>query len=276
MYDEPKQMARPDNSDEIEKVRCYVEAAETEINDLKIIPRIATKYAFDSIALSTVSKAFALSKACLSLLDCGFPDEAYGLSRSLVECATNLRYLTEDSVLQDGRTDDFVKYFLASKSFWLHYALQLSVSPNEEQRIREYAKQMGIDSDTKSARRHWSGKNGFVWDVSVLEHPLDGPVTVRHKKIAYAADYHNTSVYVHCSQGAVDNYFPEERTAFRVSPSSGEYSQPSQVTLFIILIYLQFSIAYALHGLSLERPAKLNTLFEETLNDMKPVPRLHR
>ena len=29
-----------------------------------------------------------------SLLDSGLPHDAYGLSRSLVECATNLRYLT--------------------------------------------------------------------------------------------------------------------------------------------------------------------------------------
>ncbi len=270
-------MAHPDNSDEIQKIRAYITAAEAEMNDLKIIPRIKTKYAFDSIALSSVSKAFALSKACLSLLDLGLPDEAYGLSRSVVECATNLRYLTEDPALQDRRTDDFIKYFLANKSFWLHYALQQFAGKNkEEQEIRAYAKQLGVDPDTKSARRHWSGKNGFVWDVSVVDHPLDGPVSTEHKKISYAADYHHTSTFVHCSQAALDNYFPEEETPFRLSPSSGKDAQPSQTTLFIILIYLHSSIAYALFGLNLDRPARLNTLFQETLNSMKAVQRLHR
>jgi len=270
-------MAHADNSDEIQKIRAYIEAAECETNNLKIIPRIKTKYAFDSIALSTVSKVFALSKACLALLDSGLPDEAYGLSRSLVECATNLRYLTEDPALQDQRTDDFIKYFLASKSFWLHYALQqFAGKKKEEQEIREHAKQLGVDADTKSARRHWSGKNGFVWDVSVVGHPLDGPVTAEHKKVSYATDYHHTSTFVHCSQGALDNYFPEELTPFRVSPSSGKYTQPTQAALFIILIYIHSSIAYALFGLNLDRPARLNTLFEQTLNSMKPVQRLHR
>jgi hypothetical protein len=35
-----------------------------------------------------VSKAIALSKACLKLLNSGSPDEAYGLSRSIVGTPT--------------------------------------------------------------------------------------------------------------------------------------------------------------------------------------------
>jgi len=58
-------MAPPDNCSEIKRIRTYVEAAESEINGLKIIPRIQTRYAFDSVALSTVSKAFALSQSLL-------------------------------------------------------------------------------------------------------------------------------------------------------------------------------------------------------------------
>jgi len=51
-------MAHPHNSDEIQKIRAYIAAVEAEMNALRIIPRIETKYAFDSIALGTVSKAF--------------------------------------------------------------------------------------------------------------------------------------------------------------------------------------------------------------------------
>jgi hypothetical protein len=269
-------MAHPDNSQEVEKVRAYILKAEAELGELEIFPRIMTRYPFDSVALATVSKAFALSKACVALLTSGFPDEAYGLSRSLVECATTLRHLTKDPALLDQRTDEFIKYFLASKAYWLHYALQQFDAKPEEQEIREYAKQLGINPDARSARRHWSGISGFPWQVTLVDHSLDGPVTTEHhKKASYAVDYHQTSSFVHCSQPALDNYAWEERNPFRVSPSSGKYDQPSQKTLFIILIYLYSTIAYALFGMNLERPAALKALFQATLNSMKPIQRLH-
>ena len=110
-----------------------------------------------------------------------------------------------------------------------------------------------------------------MWDVALADHPLDGPTTSQHKKLSYAVDYHQTSSFVHCSQPALDNYFPEAHRPYCVSPSSGEYDQPRQKILFIIVIHLHASIAYVLFGLNLERPAKLNTLFQETLKGMKPV-----
>jgi uncharacterized protein DUF5677 len=270
-------MAHPDNENEIEKVRAYITEAKAEVDKLEIIPRTLTRYAFDSVALAAVSKAFAISKACLALLSSGFPDEAYGLSRSLVECAINLRYLTQDPTLRDQRTDDFIKYFWATKAYWLYQGLQQFDGKPEEQEIRNYAKQQGIDPNAKCARRHWSGDSGFVWKVTLENHPLDGPASSEHlKKTSYAVDYHQTSSLVHCSQPALDNYFSEEGNSFRVSPSSGKYDQPSQKTLFILVLYLHSAIAYALFGMNLERPATLNALFQTALNGLIPVPRLHR
>src|SRR5713226_2663906 len=94
----------PTDLGERRKIRKYVRTMQAEVNRLRIIPRDATKYPFDGIALATLSKVFALSNACLRLLDARLPDEAHGLSRSLVECATNLRHLTADPNLQDKRS----------------------------------------------------------------------------------------------------------------------------------------------------------------------------
>src|SRR5262245_808098 len=115
---------RRKNIAEINKVRAYVKAAEAAVNRVRIVTRVARKYPFDLIGLATLSKVFALSEACLSLLRAGFPDEAFGLTRSIVECSTNLRYFTTDPTLQNQRSRDYVKYALADKAFWAHYALQ--------------------------------------------------------------------------------------------------------------------------------------------------------
>jgi hypothetical protein len=266
----------PENRKEIDKVRAYIAEAEAVVNKLQIIPRVLKIFPFDSIAFGLINKTFALSKACLTLLDSGFPDEAYGLSRSLVECAITLRYLTQDPDQRHERTLDFINYFLTYKQYWLHQGLERFVGKPEEDAIREYAKEIGLTPDPKSAFRHWSGKNSFIWTASTSDHPLDGPaITLEYRKSACAVNYVQASSFVHCTQPALDNYFPEQQTPFFVAPSSGSYDQPSQEVLFIITIYLHSSIAYALFGFNWDRPEGLNKSFENARNGLKPVQRLH-
>jgi len=219
-----------------------------------------------------VSKAFALAKACVKLLNSDLPDEAFGLSRSIVECANNLRYFTEKPETQDKRVRTFVNQHKADKAFWAHYALELFPGRPEEKEIREYMQQEGITPDTKPASRHWSGEKGFIWDTMTVDHPLDGSVTTKRKKISYAADYFQTSSFVHCSLPAIDNYAVDEAKPFRISTSSGLH-ETSQSTLFTVFLYLHSTIAYALFGMNLDRPPKLDALFQRTLNSMKPVQR---
>jgi hypothetical protein len=259
---------------ECRKLSNYVVGAERLVNKMSIIPRGMRRYAFDTVGLATLSKGFALAKACLALLKCGSLDEAYGLSRSLVELSINLRFLTADPDLQDKRTYDFVKYALAAKSFWLHQALLQFAGKPEETEIREYAKREGITPNAKAARRHWSGLDGFVWQVTVAPHPLDGPITLAHRKVSFAMDYFQTSTFVHCSLPAIDNFVPEERSTFHVSSSAENNGRISQSTLFIILIYLHYAIAYTLFGMNLDRPPELDSLMKRTLAKMAPVPRV--
>jgi hypothetical protein len=267
-------MTKREIAGEIRKVGKFVRTAEAEINRMGILPRDPRKDPFDIVGLAMMSKAFALSKACLKLVS-ALPDEAFGLSRSIVECANNLRFITEKPETRDKRSRDFVKHHLADKAFWAHYSLELYAGKPEEKELREYMRQEGITPDTKSARRHWSGTKGsFIWETTILDHPLDGPVTEKHKKIAYAGDYFQTSSFVHCSLPAIDNHGVEEGIPFRVSVSSGLH-ETTQSTLFIAFLYLHSTIAYALFGMNMDRTPKLIALFQRTLNSLKPIPRRH-
>lgn len=116
-------MAHPNVSDDIEKVQAYITEASKQINALSIIPRRVSIYTFDTVALEIISKAFSLSNACLTLLAAGFPDEALGLSRSLVECSLTLRYLTVEPDTQESKTQRFAEYDERSQPYWLHQAL---------------------------------------------------------------------------------------------------------------------------------------------------------
>lgn len=260
---------------EIRKISRFVRIAESEINRLGICPRTPWKYPFDLVGLATVSKAIALSKACLKLVSADLPDEAYGLSRSIVECANNLRFMTAESNLQDIRARNYVKHHLADKALWAHYALEQFAGRPEEKEVWVYMQQEGITPDTKSARRHWSDSKGsFIWETMTITHPLDGPVTEKHRKAAYAADYFQTSSFVHCSLPAIDNYAVQEWTPFQVSTSTGLH-ETSQSTLVTVLVYLYSTIAYALHGTNIDRPPKLQEAFHKTLDALKPYERRH-
>jgi|ERR1035441_5691660 hypothetical protein len=268
-------MSSADRAAELRKIRAYIRQAESQLADLNIVPRHVRRYPFDIVALAMLSKAFAVSKACLKLLASDHSDEAYGLVRSLVESAANLRYLTSDSPQQDRRARDFVKYAMADKAYWYHYALEITKDEKKKAELRAYAKQYGISPNTKLARQHWSGKgSGFVWLVTLEDHPLDGAMDVGHRRKAHAIDYHQTSGFVHCGLQAIDSYYVDDGVPFRVSYSSG-HRETHQSTLFIILVYTHSAIGYVLHGLNLDRPSKLNGLFKRTLDRMKPIPTKH-
>ena len=130
-------MTRLEKIREIRKVSKFVRVAESEINRLGIYPRNPWMYRFDIVGLATVSKAVALSKACLKLVGSGFSDEGYGLSRSIVECANNLRFMTAEWDPRDTRVRNYVKHHMADKAFWAHYCVELFAGRPEEKEIRD-------------------------------------------------------------------------------------------------------------------------------------------
>jgi hypothetical protein len=264
-------MSRKARAAEIRKVRAYVKKAKIEIDKLQLIPRVAYKYPFDILGLEHLSKAFAIAEATLKLLASDYPDEAYGLSRSLVELATNLRYLTIDSDDLFRRTREFIGFTLADKAFWYHHVLDSAKSEKEKAAVHAYATEWGIINDPKLARQHWSGMSGFIWRATMLDHPLDGAMTQSHRKKAHAVDYYLTSTFVHCSQPAMDCYHADDGVVFRVSASSG-FRETHQSTLFIILVYLQWAIDYVLEALNIHSLPSVNALFQKTLMNMKAVP----
>jgi hypothetical protein len=264
-----------DNQDEVNRVRSYMQALQDEIFRLKIYPRIFARYPFDHIGMALVSKAFSIGNALLVLLEAGFADEGFGLSRSLVECALTLRFLTQDRGKLNQRTLDYARFEVTDKQYWMHYALQHVAGQPMEQKIREYAKQFDLKGDPKGSQKHWSGKDGFAWKVNLDDHPLDNVTSTELvKKSTYAVEYHGTSSFVHCYSPVVNNFLPPERTPFAVKESSGKWPSPSQVTLIILISYLHSCVAYALFGMNLERTQRMNDLFSDTLASLLPYRKM--
>ncbi len=103
-------MTAAEKLEEIAKLRKYLDEAEALLAKAGIYGRKPLFNKFDVIAMALVSKAFSVARACLLLLDNGFEDEAYGMSRSVVECAWTLRYLTQTPAEIESRTWKYFNY----------------------------------------------------------------------------------------------------------------------------------------------------------------------
>lgn len=258
--------------EEIAKIEGYLDRITTAVEGADFYPRVMHRYPFDSIASAMMSKSVALARSCLILIKAGQADEAYGLSRSVVECALILRYITSDPALQHERATKFAMFSFDYKEAWLHQArLQFAGTP-EEADIERYAREWKLTGDPRRAKKHWSQLRGFTWDAQTLVHPLDGPgFDAGFKEKQYAVDYFQTCQWVHCSQPALDNYVPDEGRPFRIRRSTGEFGNPGHSVLYILLNYVHSVLCYAFYGLGIDRPKDLGPAFQTALAALTPV-----
>lgn len=263
-------------SAQVRLVRSYVAKLEQVISGMQLYPRNIKTVAFDSMALQCISKAFALARASLLLIEKGFPDEAYGLSRSLVECAVGLRYITADPASQEARTKEFISYDETERNYWLAQARLCITDPIALQKIQSSRIAQELDAkqlNPKDAFRHWSSHRAFIWDAMTGVHPLDGPTnTEQHRKAAFAVDYHASSQYVHCSQRGLDNHFHDPAWVYIVGSQRGpKVDNTAPKTLYILCQYLHETLCYALFGIKVDRPKAINDLFSKVIARLEPI-----
>jgi hypothetical protein len=260
--------------EEIAKVRKYIESAEAVLTSAGVIPRRPDLHGFDTVGMALVSKAFSLARACITLLEADFEDEALGLCRSIVECGWTLRFLTQVPEKVEERTGRYVDFILSDKQFWAYYALRNTRDEETKAAIRDRATEMHLRNDPTEVVEHWSGNKGFAWHINQGDHPLDGPTENQLSKSSeYAVHYHQASSYVHCFAPAIENFLPCKATPFRVKLADGEGGRPSQQVLYCVATYLHACMAYMFFGLGLERPGRLNELISELIsNQLRAVP----
>jgi Family of unknown function (DUF5677) len=242
------------------------------VEGIDFYPRDMLRYRFDTVASSMMSKSLALARSCICLLKANQADEAYGLSRSLVECGLILRYLTSDQVLQSSRAAQFVEFTFDYKDVWVYHARNQFAGSSRADEVERYAKEWKLSGDPRKAKKHWSKLRGFTWSAQSLVHPLDPPVFDEdYKEKEYVVDYFQACQWVHCSQPALDNYVPDQGAPFKFSNSSGKFVNPAHTVIYVLLSYLHIVMRYALYGLRVAVPRALDSAFSNTMASMTPI-----
>ena len=206
---------RPCKTKDVEHVRKFVAYAKSSVNDAWYYPPLnAYRY---MVALALYSKCITVAEATIALIDAGFGDEAFGMTRTLVDIFITLRYIANQDT--EERARHYYQFFAKDKEVW-----------NEV--IKTYWPQNACPLDARMKRlaarytspHRWSGKP--VKDMAmepdtVQVDPATGKPAIHDS--AYRVIYRWTSHYVHPTIVALDNHLVQAgHDNFTVHSASGK------------------------------------------------------
>ena len=183
---------------ELEHVRKFVAYAKLRLNAARYFPpNNAPRYL---VALALYSKSITVAEATLALVDAGFCDEAFGLTRTLIDLFFTLRYIANKDT--EERAKRYSQFAFKNVEAWSEV-------------IRTYWPQMArtLDSRTREiaakyrSPHQWSGKHvkEMALEPDTFEvDPLTGQPAVHD--VAYGVFYRWTSHYVHPTISALENH----------------------------------------------------------------------
>lgn len=210
----------------------------------------------DKVALGLLSKGITVAESVLCLVEAGFPEEAFGLSRTLVEVALNLRFIAKRD--SERRATRFVHYYARWKMEQIRRALkhfkgeqaggrQMPKYTKSQLRkqVPAYTKLVKIsqkfpDKTSWTVTRNRRASRGGAWR---LANEPDRFEKVEGKRVRWEFDYDWiyfwTSQYVHATAVSVESHavIPREVFTVREAPHRGEHT--GDLAVFNCALYVQ-------------------------------------
>jgi hypothetical protein len=214
---------------EVEHVRKFVAYATLRVNEAWIYPPV-NGYRY-MVALALYSKCLTVAEAILALVDAGFSDEAFGMTRTLLDIFFTLRYIANQDT--DERARRYAQFAAKDADEWSEIA-------------KKYWPQMTavVDPHTKSiaakygSPHRWAGKTArdMAEEPDTVEvDPTTGQPAVHD--FAYTVIYHWASTYVHPTIGALEHHLVQAgRDNFTVR--SGWGRNMSHLSVFNTAVYV--------------------------------------
>jgi hypothetical protein len=216
-------------TNEVEHIRKFVAFVKTSVNNAWYYPPLrAYRY---MVALALYSKCITVAEATIALLDSGFADEAFGLTRTLVDIFITLRYISNHDTEERARL--YYEFFTKDTEGWGKV-------------IETYWPQSSHALDPKTKRvaanyrspHRWSGRHVRDMALEPDTHEID-PATgqaVIHD-FAYRVIYRWTSHYVHPTIVALEGHLVQAgRDNFIVH--SGRTKSMASLAVFNVAFYV--------------------------------------
>lgn len=206
------------------------------LNARRVFPR--TDVALDRVLLALLSKSLRVASAIAVLVNAGFAEEAFGLSRTLLETAFTVRYITNrDSI---SRARRYVDYLAKDYADWMrlvakHYPDARPPRNQDHEEMMETARAF-------NSPHSWTGLGGQTKEMA-MELVAEPEEPGARWEFDYEAVYKWTSHYVHVTSPALERHFCAPREAFRVYGGTEPGGMPRlallNATIFLLKICLR-------------------------------------
>jgi hypothetical protein len=227
----------------------FINELEDFVNSLCVYTRRPDYYPFDTVAGELICKCCALSRSAMLLILAGYPDEAFGLCRSLYESSITLRYITREPEHREQRASDYLKFGLTSKAFWFDLLAKSDLTESERTDIERYKAENLIPDDPNIVTHPWSRRRKFIETFSKMEHPTDSPDSTEQFRLKdKAISYTDTSSYVHCTQPGLNSYAFDWREAVGIRRAKLGVGNTTLKTCIVIETHLRAVVRYCVFG----------------------------
>jgi hypothetical protein len=266
------------------EMKRVIRKIQTFLNNMRIYPR--RQVLLDNVVLAHVSKGLKVAQAVMCLIEADLPEEAFGLSRTLVEVAFNLRFITNR--YSERRAKRFVGYFARWKLEQIRRAIKHFTGGKDKRgrnqpkytktELRRQVPQYKLVAKLARkfpSRTSWTetrnrqASRGGTWKMAVEPdryEKVDGqPV---RWEFDYDWIYFWTSQYVHATAVCMDSHFPKLEKAFsiHVSPEQGKHT--AGLAVFNTGLFLSKILVMAFRAIRYDSPDELLKPLGEVLNDM--------
>lgn len=238
---------------EVAQILSFVGRLEHFIDDSEFIP--ATAAYRGTIVLSLLSKSLTVSRAVCALVGSGFPEEAFGLTRILIEIYFTVRHISNRET--ESRSERFAMFFTKNHESWTaiipKYFPSAVISDSDVHRYYlEMARKYKSPND-------WSGlkdkTRGLAFEPDTYEFDVSGNPTTA--EFDYEVLFKWTSHFVHATVSSLESHLAERGDVFRVRARNQLSDRYANNALFSVLAFLSKIFVCGLRALNQDQPAIL-------------------
>jgi hypothetical protein len=204
------------------------------------------------VALALYSKCLTVAEAIILLVDGGYGDEAFGMTRTLVDIFISLRYIANKDT--DDRAQRYYQFYAKDIEGW--HAVIKDFWPQTPQAIS--ARTLKVAASYPHPHR-WSGKTvkEMALEPDTVEvDPVAGKPTVHD--FAYKVVYRWTSHFVHPTIGGLENHLVQAgRDNFVVN--SGRLKDMRHMAIYNVACYVVNTMVCFYRCLGDPQPERVGT-----------------
>jgi hypothetical protein len=231
-------------------IRASLDELEQYINEAEFVP--STNRDGGTTVLALLSKSLTVSKAVCVLVEAGFAEEAFGLSRTLIDVYFIVRYLSNADT--ESRAERYLNFSAKDHESWgkilpkYFPAVQL---PNSQahRELLEIAKKYQNPHE-------WSGvkdkTRGLATEPDTFEFDANGvPMTA---EVDYELFFKWTSHFVHATVSSLESHLAERGDTFKVRTRYTASFLYAQRSLLVVLVFTMKTFVSAFRALKQDQP----------------------